>query len=89
MGTFFHDKKNKELIIYPSMVKMKNGIKVYFYRKEKHGKNDNDYPVAYADTPKGYSIDFPFDFKILGVEVKRKRWFGLLGYYWEVLEEIE
>ena len=88
MGTFYHDKKKKEIVVNPPMNKMKNGIKVYFYRGEKQDKEPSDYPVAYTNTKKGCSIDFPFDYKILGVDVKRKKWFGLFGSYWEALTEI-
>ena len=87
MGTYYHDKEKKIIVINPPMRKYKNGIKVYFYRGETHSEEPADYPVCYADTPKGKYVNWDFDFVILGVNVKRPKLFGFLGSYWEALEE--
>jgi len=77
--------KDNKIILSKSPNTFRNGLKVYFYRLEKHSNEFTDYPVAYADTKRCQTeYEWINGIEVLGVCLKRRKW--LFFSYWEELE---
>lgn len=87
-GTYTLDREAKEIRLNFKTSKVRDGIKIFFYRGEAQSEEPVDYPVAYTDCPKDGVLDWPFDeYKIFQVLYRRPKLGGLLGHRWEVLTE--
>ena len=85
MIMFYHYDKEKNIITIPkSWRKIKDGVRVYLYGSCK-------YEYAYADRPKDGLLDWldKYNDIIDRVEIKVPKLFGLLGYKWVVLEDVD
>ena len=78
-------KNNKLHLTYRPPFKIRNGLKVLFYRQVDE-REMTDYPVAYTDLPKSGVVDWIDGVHILQVLIRKPRWYGLLGFKWEVVE---
>ena len=88
---WWYNKEENKIYFTKKLPKMKNGIRVYFYRGSRGSDDRADYPIATSDTQKENSISWFDDddnVKILDILIKKKRGFGLLGYYWIKLDQL-
>lgn len=83
---YYHDKQNKKIIFSKPLKKCRDGVKVYFFRNVDETKT-HDYPVATANTERGQKELSWFDnYEITGVLIKQKRFLGIFGSKWKVIE---